>query len=133
MGIDRSTPRLLIYGLEEFGGFGIRHLCTKMQGLKINSVISHLCAKTPLGLLIKINLEYLQLIVGIEFPILSSFEPSHHSEMYGVLSALVTIKHLISELNITIPPGKQFQLYCDNRSVVYKKLSMTTTMYSKPT
>jgi hypothetical protein len=40
--------------------------------------------------------------------------------MYGVLSALVAIKHLISEFDISIPPGKQFQLYCDNRSVVDK-------------
>jgi hypothetical protein len=48
------------------------------------------------------------------------YESSHRSEMYGVLSALATIKHLISEFDISIPPGKQFQLYCDNRSVVDK-------------
>jgi hypothetical protein len=42
MGHDRSTPRSLIFGPKEFGGFGIRHLYTEMQGMKINSVISHL-------------------------------------------------------------------------------------------
>jgi hypothetical protein len=42
MGIDRSTPRSILFGPEEFGGYGIRHLYTEMQGMKINLIISHL-------------------------------------------------------------------------------------------
>jgi hypothetical protein len=98
MGIYQSTPRSLIYGPEEFGGFGIHHLYTEMQGLKINSIISHLRAKTPLGLLIKVNLEYLQLIAGIESPILSSFEPLP----YISHNWLMQLRDFLIEINATI-------------------------------
>jgi hypothetical protein len=40
MGYDHSTPRDLIFGPEEFGGFYIRHLLTEMMGMKLDSIIS---------------------------------------------------------------------------------------------
>jgi hypothetical protein len=74
MGHDRSTPRSLIFGPTEFGGFGVRHLYTEMMGLKIDSIISHLRANKQLGQATKMNIDYLQLHTGIEAPILTSRE-----------------------------------------------------------
>jgi hypothetical protein len=72
MGYDRSTPCALVYGLAEFGGFGIRHLYTEMLGMKLDTVISHLQANTQFGKAFRINVNYLQLTAGITEPILES-------------------------------------------------------------
>jgi hypothetical protein len=75
MGYDPSTPRALIYGPSEFGGFGIRHLYTEMVGMKLDTVVSHLRADTQLGKAFRINLNYLQLTAGILEPVLESRTP----------------------------------------------------------
>jgi hypothetical protein len=51
MGYDRSTHRALIFGPKEYGGFGLRHLYTEMEGMKLELMISHIRAKTALGTL----------------------------------------------------------------------------------
>jgi ribonuclease HI len=45
-------------------------------------------------------------------------EPSYHSELFVILAALVSLRHIISSCNITIPRQKDIFLYCDNKSVV---------------
>jgi hypothetical protein len=72
MGYDRSTPRALIYGPTEFGGFGIHHLYTEMLGMKLDTVVSHLWANTKLGKAFRINLNYLRLRPGVAEPVLET-------------------------------------------------------------
>jgi hypothetical protein len=49
MGYDRSTYWALLLGSRDYGGFGVRQLYTEMQGMKLESMISHIRAKTVLG------------------------------------------------------------------------------------
>jgi hypothetical protein len=49
MGFEHSTPRDLIFGPEEFGGFNIQHLFTEMMGTKLDTLISHIRASSNLG------------------------------------------------------------------------------------
>jgi hypothetical protein len=72
MGYDWSTPRALVYGPTEFGGFGVRQLYTEMLGMKLDTVVSYLRADTQFGKAFRINLNYLQLTAGITEPILES-------------------------------------------------------------
>jgi hypothetical protein len=70
MGYYRSTPRALVYRPVELGGFGVRHLYTEMQGMKLDMMVSHVRENTQFGKAFQINLNYLQLMSGITKPIL---------------------------------------------------------------
>jgi hypothetical protein len=72
MGYERGSPRALIHGPSEMGGCKIPHLYTEMMGLKIESVIVHIRADSLLGKSFRININYLQLLTGLESPILMS-------------------------------------------------------------
>jgi hypothetical protein len=48
MSYDHSTLHSLIYGPVEYGGMGVRHLYTEMMGMKLDTVISHLQARSDL-------------------------------------------------------------------------------------
>jgi hypothetical protein len=90
-----AHPGSLIFGPEEFGGFGIRHLYTETQGRKIDSIISHLRANTQLGQAININVSYLQLLAGFEDPILTSRDPIP----YIPHNWLLQLRDFLSEIN----------------------------------
>jgi hypothetical protein len=72
MGYVHSTHRALIFGPKSYGGFGVRHLFTEMQGAKIEAVISYIRTGLTLGLSMRININYLQLLTGLEEPVLTS-------------------------------------------------------------
>jgi hypothetical protein len=72
MGLEHGSPRALIHGPLEMGGCEIPHLYTEMMGLKIEAIISHMRADSTLGKLFRININYLQLISGLDSPIFSS-------------------------------------------------------------
>lgn len=69
IGYDHTISRAILFGPEEFGGIGLKHLFTEMMGMKLDSVISHIRANSKLGQMIKININYLQLLSGIQEPI----------------------------------------------------------------
>jgi hypothetical protein len=56
MGYAHSTHRSLIFGSKIYGGFGVRHLYTEMQGMKLETMISHLRANTTLGRTLRTNI-----------------------------------------------------------------------------
>jgi hypothetical protein len=100
MGYDRSTPRALIYGPSEFGGFGIRHLYTEMLGMKLDTVVSHLRADTQLGRAFRINLNYLQLTAGITEPMLESQTPLLYINNNWILHLLQFLSEINAKLEI---------------------------------
>jgi hypothetical protein len=59
-------------------------------------------------------------LYSIEF-----YESSYHSELYGVLSGLVTFHHFLNSLEIILPFLTKIKLLCDNKSVVNKIISRT--------
>jgi hypothetical protein len=72
MGYDHSIPQDLIFGPQELGVFGIRHLFTEMMGMKLDTIIARIRADSNLGKAMVININYIQLICGMEEPILTS-------------------------------------------------------------
>jgi hypothetical protein len=101
MGYDHSTPRDLIFGPEEYGGFNIRHLFTEMMGMKLDLIISHLRSDSNLGKALLININYIQLISGVEEPILSSKQNIPYIESNWVLHIrefVVSIKIILQTL-----------------------------------
>jgi hypothetical protein len=43
---------------------------------------------------------------------------SYRSEMFGMLAAVVSVRHILETFNITMPPKKKLCFHCDNKSVV---------------
>jgi hypothetical protein len=80
MGYTHGTTRALIFGPTIYRGCGVRHLYTEMQGMKLETMISHLRAGTSLGTIIHTNINYLQMLTGIEEPILESTAPIEYIE-----------------------------------------------------
>ena len=46
IGYDHIISRAILFGPEEFGGIGLKHLFTEMMGMKLDSVISHVRANS---------------------------------------------------------------------------------------
>jgi hypothetical protein len=98
MGINHSTHCALIYGPVEYGGFGIRHLYTEMMGMKLETVISHIRAKSQLGIAIIINVNFIQLHAGIGSPIFESTDDISYVPMNWILH----LRQFMIEINATI-------------------------------
>jgi hypothetical protein len=97
MGFEHGSPRPLVHGTQEMGGYEIPHLYTEMMGLKIESIIAHIRADSILGKSFRININYLQLLSGLESPIFSS------RDNIGYITAnwLTRLRHYILEINGT--------------------------------
>jgi hypothetical protein len=63
-GYDKSFPRSVVYGPSHLGGLGLRHLFSESYTKKIDTVVCHINAKTPLGNLFRINLNWYQQLLG---------------------------------------------------------------------
>ena len=74
MGYNRKTPHAILYGPKEFGGAGIPHLHTECRIHQIVTLLLHIRARTSLGSLFMINLNWIQLTIGFGK---SCFEHSH--------------------------------------------------------
>jgi hypothetical protein len=98
MGIDHITDRALIYGPAEYGGFGVRHLYTKMMGTKLETVISHIRATSQLGISMIININFTQLHAGIDTPIFQSKDDLSYVPMNWILH----LRHFLIEINATL-------------------------------
>jgi hypothetical protein len=75
IGYDHSTHRSIVFGPKELGGLGLCHLFTEMMEMKIQTVMSHIRAKSRLGQAFRINIEQLQLVAGQSAPIMESKSP----------------------------------------------------------
>jgi hypothetical protein len=54
----------VVYGPTHLGGLGLRHLFSESYTKKIETVVCHINAKTPLGDLFRINLNWYQQLLG---------------------------------------------------------------------
>jgi hypothetical protein len=98
MGIYHSTHHALIYGPTEYWGFGVQHLYTKMMGMKLETVISHICASSQLGTSIIINTNFIQLHAGIGTPIFESKEDI----FYVPMNCLLHLRQFLIEINANL-------------------------------
>jgi hypothetical protein len=79
MGYNRNTARaVLVYGPERYGGLGIKNLYAEQSLAQINAILQHQRMDSPLGKIITINLEWVQIIAGIQNQIFEDTEPLQH-------------------------------------------------------
>lgn len=75
MGYNKKTPQAIMYGPKEFGGAGIPHLYTECRIQQITTLIMHIRSKTDLGRLFMINLNWLQLTIGVGTSLFKNTDP----------------------------------------------------------
>ena len=80
MGYNRNTARAVIYGPERMGGVGIKNLYVEQSIEQIKALTQHTRLQSPLGKTMQINLDWVQLIAGIQSPVLEETKPLHHIE-----------------------------------------------------
>jgi hypothetical protein len=78
IGHNRHTPRAVVYGTEECGGIGIKNLYVEQSIEQINAYIQHTRLASPLGEILSINTDWVQLIAGIARPVFEDTKKLHH-------------------------------------------------------
>lgn len=72
MGYERSFPHAVVFASRSTGGLNIGDLYTECGVAKAGAVLEHVRAQTGLGQIMVINLNWLQLHVGIGTPVLET-------------------------------------------------------------
>ena len=80
MRYNRTTARAVVYGPEDHGGIGIKSLYAEQSIAQITAMIQHTRLYSPLGQTIRINLDWVQIIAGIQRPVLEDTRPIQHME-----------------------------------------------------
>jgi hypothetical protein len=97
-GFEEKFPRAVVFGPTIFGGLGFRQLYVDSNCIKIETIICNINGTTSLGESIKININWIQLIVGSETPILESRDQIPHIERNWITA----IRDFLIETNSTI-------------------------------
>jgi hypothetical protein len=98
IGYDHSIHRSIVFGPQEFGGIGIKHLFTEMMSMKLNAIMSHLRANSTLGQAFHINIDYLQLVIGQTGPMFQSRKPINYIDQNWLLH----LRNYLVEIDATI-------------------------------
>lgn len=80
MGIERTTSRVLVHTPKFYGGFDIPNFYVEMNIQRIETLLSHNRAKTPLGTSQEINLDFVQLYSGLATPVFELTEKVDYLE-----------------------------------------------------
>jgi hypothetical protein len=75
MGYDRSFPRAAVFGPRAYGGLNLNNLYTEQCIQKLQCLMCHMRSNTPMGKLMKVNLNWLQLNSGFGGPLMESKDP----------------------------------------------------------
>jgi hypothetical protein len=98
MGYEHGSTRALIHGPLEMGGCEIPHLYSEMLGLKVESIIAHIRADSVLGESFCININYIQLLSGLEQPMFSSRD----NIGYITNNWLIHLRNFLIDINGTL-------------------------------
>jgi hypothetical protein len=80
VGYNQHTARAVVYGPQECGGIGVKNLYVEQSVKQIKALIQHTRIKSPLGDIMSINLDWVQLIAGIQQPIFEDTKSLYHLE-----------------------------------------------------
>jgi hypothetical protein len=69
--------------------------------MKLDTIISHIRSDSSLGKIIMININYIQLISGLETPILASLQNIPYMEINWILHSREFLRSINAKLNIT--------------------------------
>lgn len=78
MGFNKSFPSAVVLGPKEYGGLGVPHLYPEMNLMKIEYLLMHLRSNSDLGKLFQINLNWIQLHLGLSTPLFECKHPIKH-------------------------------------------------------
>lgn len=70
LGLNRYFPRAILHGPIKFGGLGIPYLPGIQLAIQAMTLISHMRRETPLGTLLHITLDWMQLTAGTTWSLL---------------------------------------------------------------
>ena len=70
-GYNRHTHRSIIYGPHHLGGASFRHLYTEQGLLQVAYFLRHMRLPSQIGALFRCTLSWLQLSIGVSFPVLA--------------------------------------------------------------
>jgi exonuclease III len=107
-GYNRNTHRSIIYGPHRLGGAGFRHLAVEQGVLQVTYFLRHVRQQSQVGKLILCALSWLQLSVGVSYPVLEQpLNPLPHIESLWLTSLrdfLASHKLSIQMTDTGIPP-----------------------------
>jgi hypothetical protein len=95
---NHSIHRSIVFGPQEFGGIGIKHLFMEMMSMKLNAIVSHLRANSTLGQAFCINIDYLQLVIGQAEPMFQSRKPINYIDQNWLLH----LRNYLVEIDATM-------------------------------
>lgn len=97
LGYNKGFPRDVLLGPTAYGGDGVPHLFTESKLQQLEIMVMHLRTKSTLGQLILINLNWIQLTLGIALPL---FE---HKQEVTILNNWYTSLHkFLLSINCTV-------------------------------
>jgi hypothetical protein len=78
IGYNCYTPRAVVYGPTVCGGIDIKNLFVEQSVKQINAYIQHTRLDSPLGKIMHITMDWVQLVAGIEKPVFEDTKQIHH-------------------------------------------------------
>ena len=105
LGYNRGFPRAVLLGPTDYGGAAIPHLYTECNIQKLEMIIMHVRANTELGILFRINLNWIQLISGLTTPFFehSIPQPFLHNWFTGLRDFLISINGTLCISDTYVP------------------------------
>jgi hypothetical protein len=107
-GYNRNTHRSIICGPQQLGGAGFRHLATERGTMQVTYFLRHWKKQSQVGRLFRCVLSWLQLSVGVSFPVLeqpTQTLPHDESKWLSSLRSVLTTQKLSIRLDEPgIPP-----------------------------
>jgi hypothetical protein len=100
MGYDRTFPRSAVFGPREYGGLNLNNLYTEQCMQKLQCMICHMRSKSPMGKLMQINLNWLQLTSGFGMPLMESNDPLPFLDNNWLLHSRVFLIQINARLRI---------------------------------
>jgi hypothetical protein len=98
IGYEEKFPRAAVFGSYEYGGMELTHLYTESVCRKIECLTCHINANSELGKMIKININWQQLLCGTSTPFLES----NYRIDYVKTNWFSCIKDFLNKTNSTI-------------------------------
>lgn len=94
LGYNRGFPRDVLLGPSDFGGASIPRLHTESNIQQIEILLTNICAQTDLGKLFMINLNWIQILAGIDEMYLNSTQ-----EISYINNCFTGIKLFLNQIN----------------------------------
>ena len=129
MGYNKNTARAVVYGPQECGGIGIKNLYVEQSVKQIKAYMQHTRLESPLGHIMQINRNWVQLIAGIARPIFEDTKTLFHMEGKW----FVSIREFLQATDCQIKTSKGWkpQLEREKDQCLMDKLIATTPKNGK--